>query len=210
MRTIDVDQNSPEWLAARIGKITASNMHKIISPAGQESKQVSKYVSQLIAEIIRGEPCNSFKGNENTERGHELEQEAADYYQFVKDVELKKVGFCLTDDGVIGASPDRFVCDDGILEIKTCLPEIMVEQYEKTTLEQDHRPQTQAQLFVTERNWVDTMLYCPKMTPIIVHSERNTSFIMDMVSFTKKAHASMQSRLQGIIGKGYYEPAKSQ
>ena len=55
MKIIECEQNSPEWFAARLGKITASNMDKIITPTGQQSKQVGKYITQLIAEIITGE-----------------------------------------------------------------------------------------------------------------------------------------------------------
>ena len=206
MKIIDAEQNSPEWIKARLGKITASGMHNIITPLGARSKASDRYIRQLMAEVIREEPSSSFQGNVHTERGHQLEEEAANYYAMLNGVDPIKVGFCLTDDEMIGASPDRFIGEDGILEIKTCLPEIMIEQYEKETLEQSHRPQTQCQLFVTGRKWVDTMLYCPKMRPIIVRSERNTPFIMDMVSFATDAHRSMQNRLAALKEKGYYEP----
>jgi hypothetical protein len=181
-------------------------MDKIITPTGLASKSVDKYVSQLIAEIITGQPTETFKGNVHTERGHTLEQEAADYYAMVKRVDLTPVGFCLTDDEMIGCSPDRLVGDDGMLEIKTCLPHIMIEYYEKkdteATLEQDHKPQTQTGLYVTQRRWIDTMLYCPGMKPIIVRSLRQGDYIMDMVRLTKSAHKSMQARLQALREKG--------
>jgi hypothetical protein len=206
MKIIECEQNSPEWYAARLGKFTASNMDKIITPTGQASKQVDKYISQLIAEIITGEPQESWKGNVHSERGKTLEQEAADYYAMLKGVELQPIGFCLTDDEMIGCSPDRLVGDDGMLEIKTCLSTIMIEYYEKkdteATLEQDHKPQTQTGLYVTQRKWIDTMLYSPGMKPIIVRSLRQGDFIMDMVRLTKAAHKSMQARLQALREKG--------
>ena len=38
MKIIEVEQNSPEWFAARVGRVTASCMEKIITPTGMESK----------------------------------------------------------------------------------------------------------------------------------------------------------------------------
>ena len=161
MKIIECKQNDEIWEKARCGKITSSGMSQIISPTGKASTQVSKYISRLIAERIRGEK-DGWAGNKHSDRGHEFEQEAVDYYAMLYDVEPQLVGFCLTDDETIGASPDRLIGGEGILEIKTCLSEIMIEHYEKDDpkafLEQEHRPQTQCQLFVTDRKWVDTML----------------------------------------------------
>jgi YqaJ-like recombinase protein len=202
-------QGDEEWQKLRLGRICASNMHKIISPTGIQSKQAEQFLSSLIAEIITGKSADEFKGNIHTERGKSLEEEAADYYAMVRGVELTKVGFCMTDDGIMGCSPDRFVGADGILEIKTCLPRIMVEYYEHKNPEQievEHRPQTQCGLYVnTDRKWTDTLLYSPGMKPIIVRSERQTAYLADMVRFTMEAHASLQTRIAALQNKGFME-----
>lgn len=203
MRVIECDQNTQEWINARLGVITASSVHKIITPTGLESGQKDKYERQLVAELIRGEQSQSFSGNAFTERGHDMEQEAADYYKLLTGEEPQKVGFCLADDGVIGASPDRLIGECGILEIKTCLPEIMVDQYEQTTFHTDHKPQTQCQLYVTGRDWVDTMIYCTKMDPIIVRSLRDDAYIEKMKLLCDCVSKSIQARLRGIIARGY-------
>ncbi len=205
MKIIDCEQNSPEWYAARLGKITASGMSSIISPTGKQSVSVSKYVSKLIAEIITGQSDEAFKGNIHTERGHALEDEACDYYAMLRGVEPQRVGFCVTDDDKIGCSPDRLIGDDGMLEIKTCLSSIMIDHYENEKLEQEHRPQTQCGLYVTGRQWIDTMLYHPSMKPIIVRSERNTPYIMDMVKFSNEAHQSLRARMVNLAQKGFID-----
>lgn len=210
MKIIDVEQNSDEWKKIRCGRFTASGMDQIITPTGKQSGQTEKYVNQIIAEIITGEPANSFKGNSNTDRGHALEDEASDYYAMLTGTEPKKVGFCISDDGLLGCSPDRFIGDDEYLEIKTCLPHVMVEAYKKERkapgfLEQDHRPQTQCGLYVTERKRAITMLYCPSMKPIIVHVPRNTSFTMDMIRYATEAHLMLKRELELLQKDGYYE-----
>lgn len=208
MKIIEVEQNTPEWYAARIGRFTASNMDKIISSTGKKSTQVEKYVTKMLGEIVTGQPEEGYT-NKHMERGKTMEQEACDYYAMLRQVDPKKVGFCITDDGIMGCSPDRFVGEDGILEIKTCIPSIMIEQWEKTNpkgaLEQDHRPQTQCTLHIVPRKWIDTMLYCPGMKPLIVRSERNTPFLMDMVRYTMEAHTSLTARRLALQNKGYVE-----
>lgn len=208
MKYYDVAQNTPEWSALRIGRITASNMDCIISPTGKQSTQVDKYLNKLISEQITGESSDKFQGNVHTDRGHEYEQEAADYYSMLTDVELKKAGFCTTDDGSLGCSPDRFVGDDGVLEIKTGLPHIMIEYYLSGKLEQDHRPQTQSTLYITERQWIDTMLYNPLIKPIIIRSTRSDQFINDMVSFTNSAFKLMEEKKSIMKTKGFFTEEK--
>jgi hypothetical protein len=207
MKIIDVPQNSPEWRKVRSGRFTASGMEQIISPTGQQSKQVEKYVNQIIAERIICDSATPFKGNANTDRGHSLEDEAADYYAMLTGTEPYRVGVCITDDEFIGCSPDRFVGEDDYLEIKTCLPHVMVEAYdrenEKEKLEQEHRPQTQCGLLVTTRKRAVTMLYCPKMTPIIVYTPRNESYIADMVKYTNEAKSLLIAKTERIKNKGY-------
>ena len=62
MKKYDIEQGSEEWHKLRLGKSTASNMHMIISPTGEKSKQADKYINQLIAEQITGESAEAFKG----------------------------------------------------------------------------------------------------------------------------------------------------
>jgi YqaJ-like viral recombinase domain len=206
----EVTQGEDAWKKLRLGIITASNMDCIISPTGQESKQVEKYIHKLLSEQITGESSDTFEGNFNTERGKEYEQEAADYYSMVNSVELQKVGFCTTNDGRLGCSPDRFVGDDGILEIKTALPHIMVQYYLSGKLEQDHRPQTQSTLYIAERQWADTMLYNPMFKPIIIRSNRNGVFITDMLGFTDKALKMLDEKKKKLREQGcFYEPTEA-
>lgn len=205
MKIIECEQGSPEWFAARVGKVTASCMEKIITPTGKESTQADKYMNQIIAEIITGESAEAFNGNIHTDRGKEYEEEAVNYYAMLNGIDPKKIGFCVTDDDKLGCSPDRFVGEDGMLEIKTGLPHVLIESALNNKLEQEHRPQTQCGLFVTGRVWVDTMLYNPKMKPIIIRAKRNNSFIVDMNTALTKFHAGMTDKIRKLKTSGYME-----
>jgi hypothetical protein len=200
----DVEQNTPEWKALRLGIITASNMDSIISPTGVESKSVDKYINKLIAEQITGESADTFEGNPHTARGHEYQQEAADYFAMLHGVELKQVGFVTTDDGLLGCSPDYLIGDDAFLEVKTGLPHIMVENYLSGKLEQSHRPQTQATAYILQRNRCFTMLYNPLIKPIIIESKRNDQFIMDMIRYVANAMQMMQKKKAILAEQGFF------
>ena len=199
----DIEQGSDEWLQIRLGKPTASNFFKIISPTGKESTQADKYMNELIAERIRGERYEKFKSTSSMERGKELEEDAAQAYGLLRGVEPVRVGFVTNDEGTAGCSPDRFVFEDGILEVKTPDPDNHVEHMLKEKLEQEHRPQTQGQLWLCQKKWADTMCNNPKMVPVIMRSIRDDSYISDMERLVNQFLARMNEKIETLKKKGY-------
>ncbi|HBG30742.1 MAG TPA: hypothetical protein DDW98_08955, partial [Gammaproteobacteria bacterium] len=95
---------------------------------GGDSKTRKTYMRKLIGERITGEVGQLWAGNAHTERGHTMEPEARDLYAFLRDVTPQRVGFLRR--GPIGCSPDSFVGDDGLLEVKTKLPHLQIEVLE--------------------------------------------------------------------------------
>jgi len=59
--------------------------------------------------------------------GIDMEPEARACYSFLAGGEVKQVGFCLSDDGRFGCSPDGLVGDDGGLELKCPLPKTHIK-----------------------------------------------------------------------------------
>lgn len=177
MKIVKVEQGSDEWIKARLGIPTASRFSKILTPAGQLSKSSIDYMYELIAESIIGQPCENGR-SQFMERGTELEDDAVALYEFQKDIDVNRVGFCLRDDGMVGCSPDGLVGPDGGLEIKcpaakTQIEYILAEQsfYPK------YKPQVQGNLYVTEREWWDLLAFSPALPSPIVRIYRDESFI---------------------------------
>ena len=112
MRKIECEQGSEEWLNARLGVPSASMFAKIVTTKGAWSTQADGYINQLIAEDLTGEPT-PFYQNEHMARGTELEPEARSAYEFMNDVVVEQVGFCLHDTMRAGCSPDGLVGDEG-------------------------------------------------------------------------------------------------
>lgn len=167
----DVAQNSDEWLALRAGKPTASEFSKLITSTGAPSKSMKAYAEQLAGELFAGRPLDTWEGNKFTDRGHEVEDEAVLAYELMAGVDTTPVGFVTDDLEQYGCSPDRFIGDDGLLEIK-CLPKAHIEAiryYKKhKKIPTKFVPQTQGQIVVAERKWCDLFFYHADLPKVII------------------------------------------
>lgn len=180
-------QGSSEWLRLRMGKPTASEFHRIVTPTGKVSSQSSDYVNELLGELILGRPLDA-ESYPWMDRGKALEEEARRFYQFERDAELQFVGFCTTDDGLIGASPDALSGAAGLVEIKCPAPGTHVGYLLDSARGADSKymPQLQGQLFVTEREWVDIISYHPEMPAAIIRVTRDEKFIKVLAEELRK------------------------
>ena len=52
MIILDHEQGSEEWLAARLGKPSASSFSKLITQTGKPSSSADGYINELIAERL--------------------------------------------------------------------------------------------------------------------------------------------------------------
>ena len=174
MKIIDCIQGSPEWYSARAGIPSASNFDKIVCLDGKVSKQRTKYMYQLAGEAITGRPEETYQ-SAAMERGKIIEDEARQLYTLVKGLEVNQVGFCLADG--YGASPDGMIAGDGLLELKCPLISTHVGYLLDNKVPSEYFQQTQGQLLVTDRAWVDFMSYYPGIKPLIIRITRDEKFI---------------------------------
>lgn len=172
-------QGSAEWRKARMGVPTASSFHRIITPkTAKPSAQAESYLHELLAELMLGRPLDNVSYPWMS-RGSELEEDAANWYEFEKDTATETVGFCVTDDGRYGASPDRLVGTDGALELKCPSPAVHVKYllYPKQGPDAAYRCQIMGQMLVTGRKWVDITSYHPELPKVIIRVERDEEYI---------------------------------
>lgn len=177
MIRVDVEQGSPEWLAARLGIPTASQFRRIMTSKTMKPSSSSEgYLHELLAEWLIREPLDDQK-SQFMERGSELELNAVKYYEFQQEVDTETVGFCLRDDRLVGCSPDRLIGDDGGLEIKCPSAKIHVAYLLNGSLSDEYRLQVQGNLWITGRQWWDIMSYNPVLPPALIRCERDDEFI---------------------------------
>lgn len=152
----DSQQGTPEWLAERAGKLTASSMDKILTPTKLDfSTQAKSHAMKIAAERILGKPIENINSWAMMQ-GHVIEENAKKVYSDIFG-QVKNAGFCYDDELKIGCSVDGLVCKDGCVEVKSH-PIAVHEHFE--TVFNDAMPnkymlQVQTILLVTGRAWCD-------------------------------------------------------
>lgn len=181
MRVIQCEQGTQAWIDARLGIPTASCFDKILTPKTLKlSAQRTKYMHRILAEWITGESQDDTAWNSYIQRGTDLEAKARAWYEMQHDVDVQQVGFCVRDDGKVGASPDGLVGDDGGLEIKCPMAPQCVAYLLGAQVEQDHVLQIQGNLYVTGRAWWDVIAWNPYfqgVPPTVIRVERDEAVI---------------------------------
>lgn len=165
MKVLDFPQGSPEWFAARCGKVTASRIDDVLAKgrSGAPSATRAAYMGELIAETLTGQPANQFQGNADTDRGIELEPAARAAYEGALGVLAMPVGLVLHPRiDRSGASPDGLI-GDGLLEIKCPRIHTHIEYLLGGVPPAKYLPQMAWQAACAERPWVDFVSYCPLM-----------------------------------------------
>jgi hypothetical protein len=177
VKRIDCKQGSTEWFLARCGLPTASEFHNLITPEGKArtGEMPRTYLLKKVAERVMGYPAQSFGGGE-MEQGSLLESEAVPFYEFTFGEQIQRVGFCTTDDGRIGCSPDGLLGTDGGIEIKCPQPHTHVGYLIAGVVPKEYVAQVQGSLFVTGRAWWTFLSYSRFFPPLIVRVEPDPAF----------------------------------
>lgn len=194
MRIFEMEQRSVEWYKVRCGVPTASEFDKIITTKGAISTQRKKYLYQLAGERLGGvvdETYQSFA----MQQGVLKEGEARNLYNIASGDEVKQVGFCLSDDGKYGCSPDGLVGKDGAYEVKCPLIHTHIGYLIENDVPTDYYTQVQGQLLVTGRKWTDFMSYFPGLKPLIVREEPDEVFH----KLLKKALEEFTNELDDLV-----------
>jgi hypothetical protein len=207
MKIIDVQQNTPEWLQARLGVPTASQFHRIITAAkGDLSKQARKYAHELVAETLLRRPLEGPVVNTFAMlRGKELEPLAVQQYEFSTDTETRAVGFVTNDAGTIGCSPDRLIIGArGGLEIKSQLD----GNHIGTLIDgpgEDYRQQVQGTLALCEAEWWDLYAYHPELPSVTIRTYRDEPYIAKMGAALAEFLELRDAMLAKARASGFFE-----
>jgi hypothetical protein len=192
----DMLQGSPEWFQVRLGLPTASEFGAILAKG--QGKVRRGYLCRLAAERLLGETQETYT-NHHFRRGKEMESEARDLYAFINEVDPTLVGFIRNE--IAGCSPDALIGEDGMLEIKTRLPALMVDVLAQGGTPPEHKAQLQGGLWITERSWCDFVAYWPGMPLYVARVERDDEYIeglaQEVTKFADELAALVQRISQG-------------
>lgn len=174
--TQDLQQGTDAWLAARVGRVTASRVADVIArtKTGYGASRAN-YMAELVAERLTGQPADRFT-NAAMQWGTEKEPDARAAYAFLHDVDVVEVGFVEHPRIIMtGASPDGLVGEDGLVEIKAPNTATHIETLLSASVAGKYVTQMHWQMACTGRAWCDFVSYDPRMPA-------------DMRLFVKRVH----------------------
>lgn len=162
----ELTQGSQEWMDARCGLLTASEMKLIITPTlkAASNEKEKNHMYELLAQRITGYVEPQYISDDML-RGMEDEIEARMLYE-KHYAPVREVGFITNDKWgfTIGYSPDALVGEDGLLECKSRRQKYQIQtlcnHVHADTIDPDFMIQCQTGLLVSERKWIDMSSYC--------------------------------------------------
>ena len=190
----DMIQGTEEWIAARCGVLTASEMKLIITPSTlkpAKNDKASAHLYELLAQRITKyvEPRYI---SEDMLRGTEDELEARALYDR-HYASVQEVGFITNDQWgfTLGYSPDALVGDDGLIECKSRRQKFQVETIISQAVPDEHVIQIQTGLLITGRKWCDYVSYSGGMPMAVIRVYP----IQETMDAIVKAAAAFESAL---------------
>lgn len=160
MNALQLEQGSIEWLQARLGVISASNISKVLAKKGTETR--NGYMMELIGQIATREADEIFGKALDWGKANEAAARAA--YEFDRSVKVEQVGFIYGPDKRTGCSPDGMITKlNRGLEIKNPMTaKVHVDFLAMDKIKIEYMYQVQFSMWVTGFDQWDFCSYHPK------------------------------------------------
>jgi putative phage-type endonuclease len=147
-----MEQRTNEWYTARKGLVTAS---KVIDILGQKALGLTGegYAADLALAVLFPDYEEDSYTSPDMQRGIDLEPLAFNWFSTKMAEEFTEVQNCgfYAVDNIIGASPDGFVGEDAVLEIKCPRPKAFLKVVTENYIDPKYYAQMQCQMYCTNR-----------------------------------------------------------
>lgn len=206
-----MEQRSEEWFAARLGCVTASRVADVMAKTAKGwGASRANYMAQLIAERLTGERQETYT-SAAMQHGNDTEAEARAAYSFYCNEQVVEAPFVPHPSiAESGASPDGFVGEEGLLELKCPNTATHLDTLESEKVPTKYIKQMQWQLACTGRKWVDFASYDPRlpeaMRLFVKRVERDDEMIAEMESAVTDFLTEVRKRVENMQRKFDLEP----
>lgn len=185
-------QRTPEWFEQRRGRVTASIVGAILGNNPWMTR--ADAMRSMVREALGAE--REFKGNPATEYGTFHEEGALMDFQMEIGLNVRRAPFVTYDDW-LGASPDGFVSDGGLIEVKC--PYSLRDKEEPEFKSIDDQPhymaQMQVQMFVTGTKHCHFWQWAPKGHDRVI-VDRDEWWLNDNLPRLRQFHAEFLAELE--------------
>jgi putative phage-type endonuclease len=180
-----IEQRSSDWFADRVGFITGSRLNDVL--AKKDSVTRKNYMLQLAIERISKKPAEPIFVNEAMQRGIDREDDAVLCFEANTGIFTEKCGFIKSKNiEWFGASPDRLIGSDAILECKVPNTLTHTDYIISGKLPAKYKAQVYGQMLVTERprgyfmSWDDRLI--DGMELFVVEVQQDNEYMDALVS----------------------------
>jgi hypothetical protein len=143
----------------RGGKLTSSNLGKIMANYGKAfGEPAKKLAATIAAQQLGAEVVSNSYSNEHMERGHQQEPLARILYENETFCDVTNGGFFSSE--FVGCSPDGLVNDNGVIEIKSVITNIHYANIKRQAVDPAYKWQCIGNLKFTGCDWLDFISYC--------------------------------------------------
>lgn len=198
-----IQQGTEEWMALRLGKLTASKVNDAMmakSAAGYQN-----YRAQIICERLTGRPTETFK-SAAMDQGTDTEPQARAMYTMTTGQMVQEVAFVEHPlISMAGASPDGLVGELGLVEIKCPQPTEHIRVMTGGAIKKAYREQMQWQMACTGREWCDFVSFCPDLPDDlalhIVRIEADGEAILEMEDAVRAFLDDVEMMIHRLTGR---------
>jgi putative phage-type endonuclease len=198
------EQRTDEWFQQRLGKVTASNLHKVMvkTKTGYGADR-GHYMTQLVLERITGQRADGYT-SAAIQWGIEQEQFARAAYEAYRGVLVEEVGFIPHPTiAMAGASPDGLVGADGMVEIKCPESKTHLEVLlSANPVSGQYFAQMQWQMRCADRQWCDYVVFDPRFPAkaqlFIARVNRDDRWIEETETEVNKFLAEVEEKVQAL------------
>ena len=205
MKVHDVEQGSDDWLKLRAGRITGSELHKVVTASGKWTGTTETYFNQVLGERVLGRPRDSVNSRQ-MEHGKDAEPMARMAYEFTTRNQVTEVGFVTNDicPG-LGVSPDGLVGDDGGVEFKSPFTtEVHLSHVRSKKTKWEYEVQVHGCMLICDRAWWDFCSYHEDFPSPLVYwrYERDKKMDERILKAVAKFTEKLDVEFDRIMGQG--------
>ena len=203
-----MEQRTEEWYQARLGKIGASEISKIINKKkdGSMNQQEEDLLIQKVAERLTGKKTDTYI-NQAMQNGIDREPDARKLYELVTKNKVEEVGFIPHPTiKMSGCSPDGVVINQAslptyVLEIKCPTDTTHTKTLIDKKLPSQYKPQVQFQMACTGAIKADFVSYNPNFEPkqqlVLVEVKKDVEYIEKIETSLKE----FLTKVDNIVNK---------
>jgi predicted phage-related endonuclease len=168
LEVLDIAENESDWHAERLGKFTSSRMGDLMSQGrGKDQlwgQMADNYIYEKIAEKLTGVPHYIAETNAMA-WGNDLEEEAFNKFKEHSGLDCQHMGTTFIKfNELSGGSPDGYVGEDGVIEIKCPYnSSIHLKTIITKEIDKKYMYQMQANMLFTDRSYCYYVSYDPRM-----------------------------------------------